>query len=132
MKEGPGEGTRCRPSTVHVARHGRTRSEKSREAVPRAGVFHHFPLGCQTALKRASCSRRCCTVFGGAYVGSLQAAQAGVASRGHLSWRGKAATSSLDPLMYPIPSERETYPSWSIYNCTWSAFSPTNSVVYNM
>lgn len=75
-----------------------------------------FPLGCPTVLKRASCSRLCCTVFGGAYVGSVSSSRAGVARRGHLSRRWRAAPSLLDPLMYPHRKGRRTR-----YGCYTSA-----------
>lgn len=130
MKEGPGEGTKCQATNVHAAIHGRTRSEKSREAVPRSGGFDHFPLHCPTALKRTSCSRPCCTVFGGAYVGSLSSSPSrGGPPRASVVERARGLQHRCLTLS-STPSERKTYPKWSVYICTLLVFSPTKSVVY--
>lgn len=105
FKEGPGEGDQMSRAERPPRKTCQDRSEKSRKAVRRSRFFHHFPLHCPTALKRTSCSRPCCTVLGGACVGSLSSSPSRGGRRGHLSWRGRAAASSLYPLRYPIGEE---------------------------
>lgn len=102
-----------RAPTVHVARHGMAGPEARKVArpVPRSGAFHHFPLDCQTALKRASCPRRCCTVFGGAYVGSLSSSPGrGWPAAGICRGEGGLQHHRSTLFMYPIPIGKEDVP----------------------
>lgn len=126
-ERGPGKGTRSQVPAVHVARHGTTRSERNREAVPRSGVVINSP-GLSNGAQANEFSRSCST---GVLVVRMwvagRAVRQGWPPAHNLSQRGRAAA-SLDPIMYPIGKGRRTRD----IHLHLVSFLPTNLMVYNM
>lgn len=125
MKEGPGRGTKCHPrrETWHDLKPGKS---PGRTAIRDSSSFSAaLSNGAQANKLLASPLHGTRWCICGQLV---EASRAGVARRGHLSQRGRAAASSLDTLMYPSEAGRRT--RYGRYVCTLSVFTPTKSKVY--